>query len=408
MLVKMDEPGDNRARAEGAYVMWKYLRWTINAILIAATAGGMMAGSHWMWLGFAVGISLWIAAEPLSGEDLSEPRYGHPWILDLILYGYLVMLAGALVTLAWSAGTGDALRIGRLAEVVVGHDALAARSANTAFNYLGATLGVGLLLALFGVVIAHDLLHRMTSPVARFMGRWIFALTGGLTFAVEHIYGHHAAVGADEDPATARRGESFYYFLAVRTPKQALAAWRKEVDRLRKKRQTVVSHHNVILRAFVRVAVVAALLGTVGGWRAVGLFAVSCLWSKMLLEAVTYTGHYGLVRVPGQPVQPRHSWNSHKRLGCVATFNLPRHSHHHDHPSDPFYKLTVYPEGPIIRHGYLTMTLVAFVPPLFFRIMAPQLTGWDRTYATAEERELAREHNRQSGVAALVAAATTE
>ena len=47
-----------------------------------------------------------------------------------------------------------------------------------------------------------------------------------LTFAVEHIHGHHPTVGGDEDPATALRGETYYDFLTTRTPRQALEAWR--------------------------------------------------------------------------------------------------------------------------------------------------------------------------------------
>jgi alkane 1-monooxygenase len=36
--------------------------------------------------------------------------------------------------------------------------------------------------------------------------------------------------------------------------------------------------------------------------------------------------------------------------------------------------------------------------------MTPKVLAWDRDYATAEERELAREANARSGVKALMAA----
>ncbi len=76
----------------------------------------------------------------------------------------------------------------------------------------------------------------------------------------------------------------------------------------------------------------------IGGWRSLGFFIACGLWGKALLEIVNYMEHYGMVRDPARPVQPRHSWNSNQRLSSWTTFNLTRHSHHHAQGEVPFEK----------------------------------------------------------------------
>jgi alkane 1-monooxygenase len=56
-------------------------------------------------------------------------------------------------------------------------------------------------------------------------------------------------------------------------------------------------------------------------------------------------------------------------------------------------------------NGYLTTIAVALVPPLWHRLMSPRVLAWDRDHASAEERRLAAEANRRSGIPALVRAA---
>ena len=57
------------------------------------------------------------------------------------------------------------------------------------------------------------------------------------------------------------------------------------------------------------------------------------------------------------------------------------------------------PESP---YGYLTMTLISWIPPWFWHHMIPMLKEWDENWATPEELEVIREHNRESGIDALM------
>jgi alkane 1-monooxygenase len=120
---------------------------------------------------------------------------------------------------------------------------------------------------------------------------------------------------------------------------------------------------------------------------------------RTVLEAVNYFEHYGLVRDPDQPVEPRHSWNSNKRLSNAVFFNLARHSHHHAQGDARFWQLRSYPEAPTLPFGYLTSMLLVYVMPGWYRDrMTPLLLDWDRRFATPAERRLAEQANRASGL----------
>ena len=45
------------------------------------------------------------------------------------------------------------------------------------------------------------------------------------------------------------------------------------------------------------------------------------MFHSKLLETINYIEHYGLVRLEGSPVRPRHSWNSNTFISSAFTFN---------------------------------------------------------------------------------------
>jgi len=56
---------------------------------------------------------------------------------------------------------------------------------------VGGALGLGLMLVITNVIMAHELIHRTWDPVPIFFGRWFFTMSGGIPFEVEHVPGHH-------------------------------------------------------------------------------------------------------------------------------------------------------------------------------------------------------------------------
>ena len=93
-----------------------------------------------------------------------------------------------------------------------------------------------------------------------------------------------------------------------------------------------------------------------------------------LLEAVNYLEHYGLLRATtekGRPerVTPRHSWNNNHLTTNLFLYHLQRHSDHHANPTRRYQSLRHFEESPQLPAGYAAMILLAYVPPLWRRVM---------------------------------------
>ena len=146
-------------------------------------------------------------------------------------------------------------------------------------------------------------------------------------------------------------------------------------------------------------AFLVAAAWALGGLAAAAFFCACALWGKALLEIVNYMEHYGMVRDPATPVEPRHSWNTNRRISSWTMFNLTRHSHHHAQGEVPYQDLRPYPNAPMMINGYLTTIVVALIPPLWQRLMVPKVLAWDRDFATEGERRLAAAANAKLGAA---------
>ena len=106
-------------------------------------------------------------------------------------------------------------------------------------------------------------------------------------------------------------------------------------------------------------------------------FAVALI-GILLLESVNYIEHYGLRRnrlASGrfEPVSPSHSWNSDHELGRIFLYELTRHSDHHFKATRKYQVLRHFQESPQLPVGYPGSILLALVPPVWFRLMNPQV-----------------------------------
>jgi alkane 1-monooxygenase len=105
-------------------------------------------------------------------------------------------------------------------------------------------------------------------------------------------------------------------------------------------------------------------------------------WS---LTSANYIEHYGLLRKQGadgkyENPKPHHSWNSNHVVSNLISFHLERHSDHHAHPTRRYQALRHFDELPQLPGGYTLMFLLAYLPPLWFRVMNPrvlELAGGD-------------------------------
>ncbi len=240
----------------------------------------------------------------------------------------------------------------------------------------GLIVSAGICVGTLGVNVAHELGHR-TDSLAKTLAHVQLLAALFMHFYIEHNRGHHRYIGTPRDPATARRGESFYAFLLRAVPGEITSAFHLEAERMERKGISAWSLQNDALRygAF-EVAFVLALAAGLG-WAGAGYFLAIAAVGVFLFQIVDYVEHYGLVRreiSPGtyERVKPHHSWNSDYTLGRVMLYELTRHSDHHYQPARKYQTLRHLDPSPQLPAGYPAMMLLALAPPLWFRVMNPR------------------------------------
>jgi alkane 1-monooxygenase len=75
---------------------------------------------------------------------------------------------------------------------------------------LGLILSLGISSGGMGIVVSHELIHRIDNRFEPILGRIVLASVLYLHWAIEHIAGHHRTVATAEDPATARKNETYF------------------------------------------------------------------------------------------------------------------------------------------------------------------------------------------------------
>jgi alkane 1-monooxygenase len=248
---------------------------------------------------------------------------------------------------------------------------------------LGLTLSVGVTAGVFGILAAHEMVHSR-SALERAWGLTMLAGVGYMHFRIAHIHGHHRRAATPQDPATARRGESAYGFLARTVAGQAREAWAFEADRLRRRGRGVFGPGNRMLQYLAVEVAVTAVAASLGG-RALAFFVGQAVLAIVLLELFNYIAHYGLMRRHAwggrlERLGPQHSWNAMRRMNNAALFNMGRHSDHHRHPARPYQSLDADPGAPELPVGYAGAILLALVPPLWRKVMDPRV---EQVQATA-------------------------
>jgi alkane 1-monooxygenase len=388
--------------------MFHYIKYFLFHGIGLAAAVFLTMGHDWMTAGLLCILFGYVFFDAVLGDDLTTPQYKAPAILTWQLWLALPMMCFILFTFMWQVSHSDPLGYGAFVQQLSGYDMFAARAENSIGNLISGILLAGLMVGLIGTVTGHELTHRTWDPISMLVGRWLLAFSFDTSFAIEHVYGHHRYVSTTSDPATAPRGRNVYTHILISTLRGNISAWEIEKQRLQRKRQGLLSLHNFAIRGYLMSVVLLVAAWLVAGWSGVLFFTLAGLWGKSLLEIVNYMEHYGMVRNPETPVQPRHSWNTNKRFSSWTMFNLTRHSHHHAQGEVPYHELKPYQDAPMMIAGYLTTILVALIPPLWHRLMIPKVLEWDQHYATAEERRMADVANQQSGIRALQQVRYTE
>ncbi len=255
------------------------------------------------------------------------------------------------------------------------------------FAKLGLTLTVGAVGGI-GIANAHELGHKK-DKLERWLAKVVLAQTFYGHFEIEHNRGHHARVATPEDPASARFGETFWAFLPRSVIGALRSGWRLEKARFDRTGTSAWNLDNDVLNAWLMSVVLFAGMIIVFGVQIIPFLVIQAVFGFSLLEVVNYLEHYGLLRQKDENGRyercaPRHSWNSDHIATNVVLYGLERHSDHHANPTRRYQTLRTFDEAPQLPSGYGTMIGLAYIPPLWRKVMDKRvLAVYDGDITTA-------------------------
>lgn len=319
---------------------------------VALLGAGAFAGGWWLAAGLVAIFAVPLAFDQLlpvaadAGEGVEFPA------ADALLV-VLAVVALVLPLVAVSAVASGRLEAGESVALLA---------------------GCGLWLGQIAHPAAHELIHRSDRRLFR-LGVAVYAALLIGHHASSHRLIHHRHVATRDDPATARRGEGFWRF-ALRAGVQGF--WRGyAAEAARGARVHPYAVYAVISLSALAVAAWA------GGALGVAVWVGLALHAQVQIHLSDYVQHYGLVRrvLPdgrAEPVGAAHSWNSAHWLSSALLLNAPRHSDHHAHPARPYPALRMAEEAPRLPWPLPLAALVALVPPVWRRLMAPHLAAVER------------------------------
>lgn len=360
------------------------LRYYLATVMVAVAAVGLWFGGGWVWAGIAM-FPVLLVLDVVLPPDHKIRRVRVPWLAEAPLYVHL-----PLVVVLW------ALFIVRLGEWT-GHSGVSLPGETVgALGVVGMVLSVGLIGAIPGLPIAHELMHRRARfPIA--LAKVIDTFSLETNADTGHVLGHHLLLDTPADSDTPRRGQSIYSFMWQAWWGKRRDGWQGSVNALRKRDKSILHPKNPVYIEIVVLAVLFGLTFAAAGLVGVGLALAAMLFSMLLAEGFNYLQHYGLVRVPDSPIELHHAWN---HLGMVVrplALEITTHIEHHFDSRHKFFELKPRPEAPQMPSAILCF-VCALVPPLWERAIAkPRLRHWDEHFASPAERELAMAANRTAG-----------
>lgn len=329
----------------------------------------------------------WIATLLPAAAVAAGLAWGGPWLLAAL--GSLTALVYAMDRLiaAVPAPEGSEFPAGRRLSLLLAalHFPLLflgvyALAGHTGLSGPGIVLGYLALGMFFGQVSnsnAHELIHSPDRLAHRLGAAVYISLLYGYHVS-SHRFVHHRFVGTDDDPNTARLGESAYGF-AWRAHRGAFARGRAaETEMLRRRDGRAPAwKHPYTVYIGGALAALAASWAIAGWWGVLAHLALG-LYAELQLLVGDYVQHYGLRRrrdASGrlEPIGPRHSWNAPQVWSAGVMLNAPKHSDHHSHPARPFTELGIPDNAPILPRSLQVMVAAAYLPPLWRRIMDPRV-----------------------------------
>ena len=330
----------------------------VPASLVLGPLNHLWLGGSWrLWVPVGITYLLIPALDALLGEDRHNPPEEAVASLEAdpyyryITYALVPVMWAGIIFCAWFVASRDLPWHGFVAVVI-------------STGMMGG----------FCINVGHELGHKRT-VLEQTLAKLVLAPTCYGHFFVEHNRGHHRDVATPADPASARMGESIYRFVLREMPGAWWRAWLLEKQRLG---GSAWSWRNEVLQPLALTVMLWTSLALWLGPHVLWFMLAMSFWANFQLTSANYIEHYGLLRQVGtdgktERCRPHHSWNSNHKVTNWMLFHLQRHSDHHAHASRRYQSLRHFPDVPSLPNGYFGMFLLAYFPPLFFRVMNPRL-----------------------------------
>ncbi|MGZ0654458.1 fatty acid desaturase [Coraliomargarita sp. W4R72] len=221
-----------------------------------------------------------------------------------------------------------------------------------------------------GVLAAagHELIHRH-HRFKKALGELPFIAFGYWHFTLAHIRNHHAHVATEKDNHAPSKNTSFWKYLYQSYPKSYAESRKIVRDRMRKRKINIISIRNPYNLYFGIPMALMLTFYLMNGITAVLIYIGVCIASILFSEAAFYLEHYGLTRNEGDPVTASHSWDSYHRFSNYQTYMVQRHADHHLDAGSEYIYLKSHVDSHRLPLGYPLLSLLAFFPQPFFKVM---------------------------------------
>lgn len=351
----------------------------------AGTAGADGTQNFWAWYLYLFIFGLIPVLDKLVGQDPSNPNeeVQVPAMSEEKIYRVFTLLMAVVwfSVLFYSAHlfvTNDYNLLGKI----------------------GWIISMGTVGGIIAINLGHELVHK-DPKIENWTGGLLLASVCYAGFKVEHVRGHHVHVSTPEDASSAQYNQSLYHFLPRAFYHNFLNAWRLEKEYLERKGLKNISRHNELIWWYSISALLAVTMGVLFGWMGLVFFLGQAFVAAFTLEVINYVEHYGLHRRKDangryERTTPAHSWNSNYFLTNILLFHLQRHSDHHAYAKRRYQVLRHYDESPQLPAGYATMYVLAFIPPLWRKVMNPRVEA----YYEGEMDQLFRDQKRNNNIVA--------
>lgn len=230
----------------------------------------------------------------------------------------------------------------------------------------------------------HEMIHRSNRWLKRFGTLLYISVMFGHHVSA-HLLVHHPNAGTDSDPNSARPGEGFYRYLIRAWVGSFVAGYHAE-NKLRARASTPRPAWRHPYVAYIAgAAAFAAVAFSLGGWSGLLAYGGLSFYAHTQHLMSDYVQHYGIRRRlldngKPEPIGPAISWNAPQFFSSALMVNAPRHSDHHIHPARHYPELQVDADTmPIFPYSLPVMCVLALLPPLFRKVMNPQVAALKRS-----------------------------